>query len=480
MIDHLKPYPAYKDSGVPWLGKIPVHWDVRRQRNLVQMLVSNIDKHTTDSELRVRLCNYSDVYKNERITESLRFMHASATPEEVKRFRLQTGDVIITKDSEAWNDIGVPALVEYTAPDLVCGYHLAILRPRENVLLGAYLLRVLQSHGAAAQFHVSATGVTRFGLSHNAIKNVFIPLPPLDEQAAIVRFLDHANRRIDRYIRAKRKLIALLNEQKQAIIHQAVTRGLSPNVRLKPSGVEWLGDIPAHWEVKRIKYLLREVDHRSTTGQETLLSLRMNHGLVPHDEHFLRPGQASTLVGYKLVRPGQVVLNRLQANNGLVFASDVFGVVSPDYAVFDPVADVNLQYLTALFRTPKMKHKFRIESKGLGTGTAGFLRLYTDRFGMIAVPLPPRDEQSQIMNELDTSLSGIQNTSDRVQREIDLLREYHTRLVADVVTGQLDVRAAASLPAIAGEEVERMEDWLAEDDEMTESEALTEAETDAE
>ena len=273
-----------------------------------------------------------------------------------------------------------------------------------------------------------------------------------DEQAAIARFLDHMDRRIRRYIRAKRKLIALLEEQKQAIVHRAVTRGIDPDVRLKPSGVEWLGEIPEHWEIVPIKYLLYELNDRSTTGKETLLSLRINHGLVPHDEHFARPGQASSLVGYKLVRPGQVVLNKLQANNGLVFASEIFGVVSPDYAVFNSSANVNSHYLTALFRTSVMKHKFRVESKGLGTGTAGFLRLYTDRFGAIKVALPPRDEQLQIMHELDAQLKGSQNAIAHTQGHIDLIREYRTRLISDVVTGKLDVReAVAHLPEEAAE-----------------------------
>ena len=140
-----QPYPAYKDSGVPWLGDVPEHWTAQRQRNVIDMHVSNIDKHTAEGEIPVRLCNYVDVYKSDRITERLPFMRATASQDEVKRFRLQVGDVVITKDSESWNDIGVPALVEYAAPDLVCGYHLAILRPREGILHGSYLLRALQS-----------------------------------------------------------------------------------------------------------------------------------------------------------------------------------------------------------------------------------------------------------------------------------------------------------------------------------------------
>jgi type I restriction enzyme S subunit len=241
VIHDLKPYPLYQDSGVPWLGRIPEHWATRRIRNVAEMRVSNIDKHVKEGELPVRLCNYVDVYKNDRITERIDFMQGSAQPTEVARFRLRAGDVLLTKDSEVWTDIGVPALVEYEADDLVCAYHLAMLRPTRENLLGSYLFRALQSRGVSTQLHIEANGVTRFGLTRGAIKNVLLALPPLPEQAAIVRFLDYADRRIRHHIRAKKKLIVLLNEQKQVIIHQAVTKGLDPNVRMKPSGVEWLG-----------------------------------------------------------------------------------------------------------------------------------------------------------------------------------------------------------------------------------------------
>ncbi len=227
MIADLTPYAEYKESGLPWLGQVPGHWETRRLRHACDMRVSNVDKHTKLGETPVRLCNYVEVYKNERIRESTRFMAATASEDERVRFGLRKNDVLITKDSEQWNDIGVPALVEFEAPDLVCGYHLAILRSRLG-LHGAFLHRALESHFIAAQFHVEANGVTRYGLSHGAIQSVAIPLPPPDEQAAIVRFLDWATGRLERAIRAKRKVIALLGEQKQAIIHRAVTRGLDP------------------------------------------------------------------------------------------------------------------------------------------------------------------------------------------------------------------------------------------------------------
>ena len=185
-------YRACEPSGVPGLGDVPAHWEMRRLRSVAGMRVSNVDKHTKEEELPVRLCNYVDVYKNDRITQQIPFMAATASAEEIERFRLHGGDVLITKDSEAWDDIGVPALVTEPSEDLISGYHLAILRPKAGIH-GGYLFWALQSKPAAYQFHVEAKGVTRFGLSHNEIQSVTLPLPPPEEQAAIVRFLDHAD-----------------------------------------------------------------------------------------------------------------------------------------------------------------------------------------------------------------------------------------------------------------------------------------------
>ena len=170
-------YPTYRSSGVPWLGDIPVHWELRRLRTLAQMRVSNVDKHTREGEFPVQLCNYVDVYKNDRITQAMPFMSATASRDEITRFRLERDDVLITKDSEAWDDIGVPALVTETADDLLSGYHLALLRPFKDIL-GSYLARALQSKAVAYQFHVRANGVTRYGLTHTGIQSVQFPLPP--------------------------------------------------------------------------------------------------------------------------------------------------------------------------------------------------------------------------------------------------------------------------------------------------------------
>ena len=246
---------------------------------------------------------------------------------------------------------------------------------------------------------------------------------------------------------AKRKLIGLLEEEKQAIVNRAVTRGLDPNVRLKPSGVEWLGDVPEHWERRRLKTVLRPINIRSTTGSETLLSLRRDHGVVVYAEHFKRPSQSRSLVGFKLVKAGQLVVNRLQANNGLIFNSTVSGLVSPDYSVFEESSQIDMKFLSDLLRTSPYRAYFRQNATGLGTGTAGFLRLYDDALLETPVYLPPPREQIAIVEYMDKAIGHKDTAIVRAKRQIELVGEYRTRLFADVVTGKLDVReAAARLP----------------------------------
>ena len=218
-----QPYPAYKDSGVEWLGNVPEHWEVRRLANIADLRVSNVDKHVREEEEPIRLCNYVDVYHNDRISENIAFMPATARKAEIERFRMAVGDVLLTKDSEDWTDIGVPAMVEYAAPDLVCGYHLAMLRPNDAFLDAGYLFRALADSRVARQFRVAANGVTRYGLSRHAIRSVRIPLPPVVAQGAIVCFLDRADRCIRRHISAARRQIALLREYRTRLIADVVT-----------------------------------------------------------------------------------------------------------------------------------------------------------------------------------------------------------------------------------------------------------------
>ena len=469
MIADLKPYAEYKESGLPWLAQVPWHWEARRLRHACDMRVSNVDKHTKPAETPVRLCNYVEVYKNDRIRESTRFMAATASEDERVRFGLRKGDVLITKDSEQWNDIGVPALVEFEAPDLVCGYHLAILRSRAG-LYGDFLHRVLESHFIAAQFHVEANGVTRYGLSHGAIQGVAIPLPPPAEQVAIVRFLDWANGRLERAIRAKRKVIALLNEQKQAIIHRAVTRGLDLSVPLKPSGIPWLGDIPQHWRIVRNLALF---SHRVEQGIPGLpvLQVSLHSGITA--ENIDKSGRPKRLIAdhtrYKLVRGGDLAYNTMRMWQGAVGVCSTDGLVSPAYVVIRPRTGVAPRFYEFVFRTAVYKQQVNRHSTGIVSDRN---RLYWESFKQMPNVLLSGEEQQAICSLIQGETGSLSFAISRLQREIELLREYRTRLVADVVTGKLDVReAAARLPDEAAPDTADDDIGLSLDPEAADEEA---------
>ncbi|RIK33486.1 MAG: restriction endonuclease subunit S [Chloroflexi bacterium] len=465
MIDYLKPYPEYKDSGLLWLEKVPAHWAIKpgfaayRQKR---------QKNTGMIEKRVLSLSYGRI-----VIKPDDKLHG-LVPESFETYQVvDPGDIIIrsTDLQNDWNSLRVGLVRDR---GIITSAYLCL--DMTGLLSAEYGYQQLHALDLMKVFYGMGSGL-RQNLDFSDLKRMPVLIPPPDEQAAIVRFLDHANRRIDRYIRAKRKLITLLNEQKQAIIHQAVTRGLDPNVRFKPTGVEWLGEVPEHWEVKRCRYIFREVDERSIDGMEEHLSMSQKLGLVPSHLVENKTLISESYAGGKLCRAGDLVLNRLKAHLGVFALSQYAGVISPDYTVLRPIDPAGIEYFERVLRSPACRGELRTRAKGI---VEGFWRLYTDDFYDIRLPVPPPKERVAIIDSIRIATAKIENSVSNAEREIDLLREYHTRLVADVVTGQLDVRAAASLPAIAGEEVERMEDWLAEDDEMTESEALTEAETDAE
>jgi type I restriction enzyme S subunit len=210
-----------------------------------------------------------------------------------------------------------------------------------------------------------------------------------------------------------------------------------------------MGALPKDWEPTRLKALLREIDHRSRTGSEPLLSLRMREGLVVSADYSARPQDQQKLIGYKIVNPGELVMNRMRASIGLFGIADQHGLVSPDYATFIERGPVYLPYLLFLLKSPQMGAVIRSESRGLGTGHSGFLRIYTDRFGAIPVVLPGVAEQKARAAEAERRTSALRDAQRAVLQEVDLLLEYRTRLIADVVTGTLDVRAEAeTLPDV--------------------------------
>ena len=376
-------------------------------------------------------------------------MHSTANTDEIERYRLERGDVLVTKDSETWDDIGVPALVSDSAPDLISGYHLALLRPHSEYVVGGYLFRALDSKGVSRQFHVQARGVTRYGLTHVGIKSVWLPVPPLPEQEAIVRFLDHADRRIQRYIRAKQKLIALLEEHKQALIHEAVTGRIDVRtgrqyLSYKDSGVTSLGTVPAHWQVRAAKRYFRESDDRSETGSEELLSVSHITGVTPRsDKKNITMFKAESKVGYKLCAPGDIVVNTMWAWMAALGIARQTGIVSPSYAVYRPHVSsmLNGEYADLLLRSTAYKDEYVCRSTGIRSSR---LRLYPEDFLRIGILCPPSEEQCSIVEFVDQASARTVRFIDRTYDEVARLEEYRARLIADVITGELDVREAAA------------------------------------
>lgn len=264
---------------------------------------------------------------------------------------------------------------------------------------------------------------------------ISIPLPPIPEQNKIVAYLDKRITLIDNCKCQRERELQTLNELKQAEIASVVTRGLNPDVPMKDSGIPWIGQIPAHWNMIRIKNLLVESKVKSTDGHEQSLSLSKASGIIPYEEKENRTMQSESLIGAKVVNPGDVVFNRFKAR--LFAISTHNGVVSSDYAVYKGKGRANLNYLVSLFSTEMYRAAFDRKASGIGDG---FSRLYTaDLFAMYAI-FPPIEEQNAIVEYIESKTNKIDTMIEALKAEIDRLTEYKQRLISDVVTGQIDVR----------------------------------------
>lgn len=327
----LRTYPDYKPTGIDWLGDIPSGWQAHRLKRFAQL---NPSKSEIDGVVDADPVTFVPM---ERLGTDGKIDSSVTRPfGEVKSglTYFANGDVILAKITPCFEN-GKSAV----AKDLPGGhafgsteYH--VIRP--NALLDASFLYRLVSSGpfllTGEEFMEGSAGQKR--VPTDFLANFPIPLPPLDEQRVIAEFLDAMDERITRFIDARRRMIALLEEQKQAIINQAVTRGLDPSVPMKPSGIDWLGDIPAHWEVRRIKSLYQEVDERSESGVEQQLSVSHLTGVTRRSEKSVTMFQAESYEGHKVCKPDDLVINTMWAWMGALGVSRHIGLVSPSYAVY--------------------------------------------------------------------------------------------------------------------------------------------------
>jgi type I restriction enzyme S subunit len=422
-----------------WVGEVPSHWQVTRLKNVADYWVSNVDKVAAEGEEPVRLCNYTDVYYNEHLHPNLSLMQTTATAAEIRRFHLQVGDVVITKDSEEWSDIAVPALVTDTAPDLVCGYHLAIVRPRQSRLYGAFLQRLFQAAGVNTQLQLSASGITRYSLPKSAIGEALIPLPPLDEQRATTDFLARKTAAIDALIAKKTRFIELLNEKRQALITHAVTKGLDPNVKMKDSGDKWLGQIPTQWDVVPSNRFFLESKERAREEDEHL-SATQKYGVIPLVEFERLEGRQVTHAEKNLEQRKHVEVDNfvisMRSFEGGIERVKARGCVRSSYVAL--VADERAQvgFFSSLFKSSAY-------IQGL-QATAMFIRdgqdLSYNNFRQVKLPFPSFDEQRRIADFLDREISKSSALIAKTEAAIGKLLEYRSSLISAAVTGKIDVR----------------------------------------
>jgi len=416
-------------------------------RHLADVRNSNVDKVIAEDELPVRLCNYVDVYKNDFITANLEFNAGSATVDELKRFQVKKGDVIITKDSEDRHDIGIPAFVRETADDIVCGYHLTMLRAFEKHTFAAYLFWALQSKMAKEAFAIAANGVTRYGLTQEGIKGLQLWLPDLSTQKRIAAFLDRETARIDELIAKKGGLVSSLRAKLKRAISAAVTDGLDADAPGRDSGIDWIGKIPAHWSLMKLGYLGRCANGINIGGD----AFGSGYPFISYGDVYKNrelPVSVAGLVqsteadrkAYSVIA-GDVLFTRTSETIEEVGFSSVCMTTIEDavFAGFLIRFRPNKNQLSPLFS------KYAFQHMGLRDYFAKEMNLITraslsqDLLRNMPVPLPPLEEQRAIGEHLGRLERQIEAIIEKTLETISKLKERRAALITAAVTGQIDV-----------------------------------------
>ena len=436
----LREYPQYKSAGVEWLANLPEHWNITKAKHYLAVNESTLPE-TTEPDFEFRYIEIGAVNSGDLIEPPPKIRFGDA-PSRARRI-IKDGDTIVstvrTYLKAVWH-------ADDPGDHLICSTGFAVLTPKQGTV-AKFASYVAQSTPFTDQVTAESVGIAYPAIAEKKLGNLGICMPPPGEQAAIVRFLDHADEQIQRYIAAKERLIALLEEQRQAVIHQAVTRGLDPSVKLKDSGVEWLGEVPEHWEIGPVKRAFQSMDYGiSESGYNlgtirllTMGNLRDGQVTVP------RSGGVDFVDTDLLLKEGDLLFNRTNSQElvgkvGLFIGHDS-PVTFASYLVrMRPHPGQEPEYLNmALNDTLFLSHARREAIPSLHQSN-----LNPTRYGRIHIALPPKGEQRDILRTLLEETASIRDSVVRSRRQIDLMNEYRTRLIADVVTGQLDVREAAA------------------------------------
>jgi len=432
-------YPEYKDSEVEWLGDIPSHW----ARLPLKYMTGNKVKdgpHETPKFIDdgIPFLSVDGIQNNELVFDGCRYV----SEEDHQRFSLKCrpaeGDVLLGKAAS----VGKVAYVD-TSCEFNVWSPLAVITPKVKTS-GRFIFYSIQSAALQAQCDLRSNSNTQKNLGMGDIDNLFFAAPNITEQASIVDFLDHETAKIDTLIDKQQQLIKLLKEKRQAVISHAVTKGLNPAAPMKDSGVEWLGEVPEGWVVKRLGMLFSESCVRANSEAELqypFLTVSIHHGIsdkeLDESELDRKVSRSEDRSLYKIVRDNDLAYNMMRAWQGGFGASKLNGLISPAYVVCKPKTKINSSYYELVLRSPNAVTELKRFSRGI---TDFRLRLYWDEFKIISVPVPPVEEIDQILEHVNRVNSKYDQIADVAQRQIDLLQERRTALISAAVTGKIDVR----------------------------------------
>ncbi len=439
-----KPYPEYKDSGIPWLGEIPANWKIRRLKYVSSCNDESLTE-TTEPDFELLYVDIGNVDQNAGILtkEQIRFESA---PSRARR-KVQHGDVIV---STVRTYLRAIAPIVHPEPNLIVSTGFAVIRPKDGLenTFAAYALR--------APYFVDTVVANSVGVSYPAINasdliTLPIALPPPDEQFAIAAFLDRETARIDALIEKKQKQIELLQEKRTVVISRAVTKGLDPNVKMKDSGIPWLGEIPAHWAERRLRYCAVINPSKTETSR---LPEDARVSFVPmealEEMGGLRLEQTKTLdevsTGYTYFRDGDVLVAKITPcfeNGKGAIAQELengIGFGTTELHVLRPGPDIDRRFLFYL----TLSNAFRGFGTGSMYGAGGQKRVSDDFIRNFRHPIPPLATQRAIAAFLDRETARIDALIEKIRQSIDKLREYRTALISAAVTGKMDVREEAA------------------------------------
>lgn len=430
----MKRYNSYKDSGVKWLGEIPSHWDSASLLYLLRGKISDGPHETPDiKEDGIPFISIDSLNETKDIDFSIvkKFISSNDYERYCQKTKLEKGDILFSKAAT----IGKTAIVGNDT--FMVWSPLAILKPNFIKITTLYLYYIMNCKKAIEEVSMSGSMNTQINVGMRELEKIRIPIPTIKEQEAIAKYLDTATSKIDEAIAQQKKMINLLNERKQIIINNAITKGLDPSVKMKPSGVDWIGDIPEQWELRRGKYLFKIVNDLSQTGEEELLSVSDKTGVTPRSMKNVTMFMAESLIGYKKCQVGDICSNIMWMWHGAVGVTQYNGVISPSYAVYRQIRNSFLDdYLDCLLRIPQLVKFYSVLSTGL---TESRLRLYPSDFLDIIFFVPPIQEQKMIMDYILTKCSPIDAALIAAEKQIALLQERKQIIINDVVTGKVKV-----------------------------------------